>query len=169
MQVNLNPSINQSRPNFKANLKIISKERFAQYIKDNNITNSQIELLKENFAKASKKFEGTLSLDFGTYSESGVFGGRPFVSDPGFLKYEKDSYSDMINANLYNENLTSDDFVKKLVKMLKIFQKREANKQTIRNLNTRINEIEQNIKKDEKIIIEKLFGPLKNLNFIRMS
>ena len=54
MQVNLNPSINQSRPNFKANLEIISKERFAQYIKDNNITNSQIELSQPYHCRAAQ-------------------------------------------------------------------------------------------------------------------
>ena len=125
---------------FKANLKIKPSLRFEQYWYKNNMSRPQFQLLKNKFSKATKDIKGNLILDFGTDK----------LLDDGSIEYARGKYSDKIGVNLFYEDLVSDQFTEKLVKVLNFFQKRE-------NLIAEINKLNQEKVRQENRFVKRIF------------
>ena len=122
--------INKAQPNFKAKLQL-KGQGLKQYLKNNNIQKTELEVLAEKFSKATKDTKGTLRLNFGEY-----YDGNPYTTIPPHIAYLKGkNYIDRIPVELFEEKISAEDsFVNKLVKILKIFKTRERNILVIKNL-----------------------------------
>ena len=130
----------EAHTTFKANLKVKPSLSFESYWYKNHMTRPEFQLLKDKFLKSTKDIKGNLILDFGS----------PYRFD-GSIEYTLGKYSDKIGIEyLICEDLTSDKFVEKLVKVLNFFQKRK-------DLNTEINKLNQEKIRQEKRFVKKMF------------
>ena len=130
----------EAQTTFKANLNVKPSLSFENYWYKNHMTRSEFQLLKDKFSKSTKDIKGNLILDFGTLYRFN-----------GSIEYTLGKYSDKIGVkHLICEDLTSDKFVEKLVKVLNFFQKRK-------DLNTEINRLNQKKIRQENRFVKKMF------------
>ena len=130
----------ETQTTFKANLKVKPSLSFESYWYKNHMTRPEFQLLKDKFSKSTKDIKGNLILDFGTLSRF-----------DGSIEYTLGKYSDKIGVEyLICEDLASEKFVEKLVKVLNFFQKRK-------DLNTKINKLNQEKIKQENRFVKKMF------------